>query len=89
MTFGQLRSRIQEVFGEPTRSGNRSFLAKRLAWRIQSLPRVRYPQRAGAGPRNWPAMLTSAPRLPRPPKTNSVRHRTITFPHSPVIPVCP
>lgn len=33
----QLRDKYQQVFGEPTRSGNKPFLVKRLAWRIQSL----------------------------------------------------
>jgi len=37
LTVGQLRDRYAEVFGEPTRSGNRDFLFKRIAWRIQSL----------------------------------------------------
>jgi hypothetical protein len=37
MTVSQLRDRYIEVFAEPTRSGNRQFLFKRLAWRIQSL----------------------------------------------------
>jgi hypothetical protein len=37
MTPGELRAKYLEVFGEPTRSGNRSFLFKRLAWRLQSL----------------------------------------------------
>jgi Protein of unknown function (DUF2924) len=37
MTPAQLREKYLEVFGEPTRSGNKDFLFKRLAWRIQSL----------------------------------------------------
>src|SRR5688500_12227853 len=36
MTVGQLRDKYLAMFGEPTRSGNRDFLFKRLAWRIQS-----------------------------------------------------
>ncbi len=32
----ELRARYAEVFGEPTRSGNREFLIKRIAWRLQS-----------------------------------------------------
>ena len=36
MTPSQLRDKYLEIFGEPTRSGNREFLYKRLAWRIQS-----------------------------------------------------
>jgi len=37
MTVGQLRERYAEVFGEPARSGNRQWLFRRLAWRIQML----------------------------------------------------
>ena len=36
MTPKELRARYAEVFGEPTRSGNREFLIKRIAWRLQS-----------------------------------------------------
>jgi hypothetical protein len=42
----QLRDKYQEVFGEPTRSGNRDFLFKRLAWRIQSLAEGTLSERA-------------------------------------------
>jgi len=37
MTVGQLRRRYAEVFGEPARSGNRQWLLRRVAWRIQAL----------------------------------------------------
>ncbi len=37
MTVGQLRDKYLEAFGEPTNSGNKQFLFKRIAWRIQSL----------------------------------------------------
>lgn len=37
MTVGQLRERYREVFGEPTRSRNKDFLRKKVAWRIQEL----------------------------------------------------
>src|SRR5688572_30783919 len=36
MTPALLREKYLEVFGEPTRSGNKDFLFKRIAWRIQS-----------------------------------------------------
>ena len=32
-----LRRRYAEVFGEPTRAGNRTWLVKRIAWRLQAL----------------------------------------------------
>ena len=37
MTVKQLRVRHLEVFGEETCSGNKDFLWKRIAWRIQAL----------------------------------------------------
>ena len=36
MTAAQLRDQYLEVFCEPSRSGNRDFLFKRIAWRIQA-----------------------------------------------------
>jgi hypothetical protein len=36
MTPRELREKWREVFGEETRSGNRQYLIKRLAWRIQA-----------------------------------------------------
>lgn len=35
MTVGQLRERYEEVFGEATRSGNKEYLWRRIAWRLQ------------------------------------------------------
>jgi hypothetical protein len=37
MTVGQLRQKYLEVFGEESRSNNRQFLFRRIAWRIQAL----------------------------------------------------
>jgi len=36
MTAGELRQRYAEVFGEVTRSGNRPWLTRRIAWRLQA-----------------------------------------------------
>lgn len=36
MTVKELRGRYVEVFGEATRSGNKDFLWKRIAWRMQA-----------------------------------------------------
>jgi hypothetical protein len=36
MTVGQLRVRYTEVFGESTNAGNRDWLVKRIAWRLQA-----------------------------------------------------
>ena len=37
MTVSQLRQKYLEVFSEETRSNNRQFLFRRIAWRIQAL----------------------------------------------------
>ncbi len=37
MTVGQLRLKWRELYGEDTRSGNREYLWRRLAWRVQEL----------------------------------------------------
>lgn len=37
MTITDLRARYAEVFGEPTRSGNKQHLVRRIAWRLQAI----------------------------------------------------
>lgn len=37
MTVRDLRTRYAEVFGDTTRAGNKPWLVKRIAWRLQSL----------------------------------------------------
>lgn len=36
MTVTQLRQKHVEAFGEPTRSGHKDYLVKRIAWRLQA-----------------------------------------------------
>ena len=36
-TIAGLRARYAELFGEPTHAGNRAWLVKRIAWRLQAL----------------------------------------------------
>lgn len=36
MTVGQLREKYEDVFGETTRSGNKPWMVKRIAWRLQA-----------------------------------------------------
>jgi hypothetical protein len=45
-TVADLRARYAELFGEPTRAGNRAWLVKRIAWRIQALAEGDLSQRA-------------------------------------------
>jgi hypothetical protein len=37
LTIGQLRQRFAELFGEATRASNRTWLVKRIVWRLQAL----------------------------------------------------
>ena len=37
MTVAELRARHAEVFGETTQAGHRTWLTKRIAWRLQAL----------------------------------------------------
>jgi hypothetical protein len=37
LSFAQLRARYAELFQEPTRAGNRTWLVRRIAWRLQAL----------------------------------------------------
>ena len=46
MTPAQLREKYLEVFGEASRTGNKDFLFKRVAWRIQSLAEGTLSERA-------------------------------------------
>src|SRR5262249_54530334 len=46
LAIQDLRTRYAEVFGEGTRSGNRAWLIKRLAWRLQALAECDLSERA-------------------------------------------
>jgi hypothetical protein len=45
-TVAALRDRYAELLGEPTRAGNRVWLIKRIAWRLQALAEGDLSQRA-------------------------------------------
>ncbi len=46
LTVPQLRSRHQELFGEPPRSAHKQHLVRRIAWRLQALAEGDLTQRA-------------------------------------------
>ncbi len=46
MTGTELRGRYAKVFGEESRSGNRRWLIRRIAWRMQALEEGDLPERA-------------------------------------------
>src|SRR5687768_5398414 len=68
MTVGQLREKYLEVFGESSRTGNRDFLFKRLAWRIQSLAEGTRSERARKRAEELARDADLRTTLPRPPK---------------------
>jgi hypothetical protein len=46
LSIAQLRQRFSEVFGEPTAASNRTWLVKRIVWRLQALAEGDLSQRA-------------------------------------------
>ena len=46
LSVGQLRARYCTLFGEATRAGNKTWLIKRIAWRLQALAEGDLSQRA-------------------------------------------
>jgi len=69
MSPAELREKYLAVFGEPSRSGNKDFLLKRISWRMQSLAEgslsERAKQRAAELGRDADIRMT----MPRPPQT--------------------
>jgi len=67
MTVADLRARYARVFGEETRSSNKEFLVKRLAWRLQSLAEGDLTERArtrAAELARDADIRTTAPKMP-------------------------
>jgi hypothetical protein len=81
MTLGQLREKYLELFGEPTRSGNRDFLFKRLAWRVQSLAEGTLSERARRRAEELARDADIRTTLPRPPKRTD-EAKTVALPAS-------
>ena len=77
MTVGQLREKYLELFGEPTRSGNRDFLFKRLAWRVQSLAEGTLSERARRRAEELARDADLRTTLPRPPKQADAAAKTV------------
>ena len=79
MTPAQLRQRYLSVFSEASRSGNKDFLFKRIAWRIQSLAEGTLSERARRRAEELARDADIRTTLPRPPAavagTNTVTLR--------------
>src|SRR3954453_1385157 len=80
LTLGQLREKYLELFGEPTRSGNRDFLFKRIAWRVQFLAGGALSERAQRRAEELARDADLRTTLPRPPKLPDTAAKTVTAP---------
>ncbi len=82
MTVAQLRARYLEVFGEPTTSGNKQWLYRRVAWRIQALAfgglSERARQRAAELARDADIRV-QAPRAIAPQRPTNASNRVLTL----------
>ena len=56
----QLRGRYAEVFGETTPAHNKTWLIRRIAWRLQALAEGDLSEQPAAAPRSWPTTPTCA-----------------------------
>lgn len=82
MTVGQLREKFAEVFGEATRAGNKTWLVKRIAWRMQALVEGDISDRArqrAAELANDADLRTSAPKAPKAAPANPERTTSATI----------
>src|SRR5262249_51049894 len=67
LTVGQLRQCFAEIFGEASAASNRSWLVKRIAWRLQALAKAIFP--------NPPPIIAVLIRPLLPPLPNAPRAR--------------
>src|SRR5262249_11655873 len=68
MTVAELRARYADVFSEMTQVGHRTWLIKRIAWRLQALAEGDLSERA---PRRAAELANDADLRLAPPKNNS------------------
>ena len=94
MTIGELRDEYLEVFGEATRSGNKRFLIRRIAWQLQALREGGLSERAlrrASELADESHLRTRAPRIPSPGAADGDPARTISRsfspPHDPRLPM--
>lgn len=88
MSPAELRQRYLEVFGEPTRTGNKDFLCKRITWRIQSLTEGTLSERARARARELARDADIRTTIPKPPRGHSAATITKVAPfHSSAVPL--
>jgi hypothetical protein len=80
MGVSALRQKYLEVFGEPSRSGNKAYLFKKLAWRIQSLAEGGLSERAKRRAEELARDADVRTTVPRPPRaTADAAARTVVL----------
>ena len=57
MTVAELKTKYQDLFGEASRSFNKDYLRKKIAWRIQEIDEAACPNGQNSGLKNWQLML--------------------------------
>ena len=91
MTVTELRKKHAEVFGEPTRSGHKDYLVKRIVWRIQANAEGDISQRARRRAEelaNDADLRTHAPRTkPDNGRPGITTRATVAFDHDPRVPM--
>src|SRR5271154_7289768 len=77
LTMRELRGKFADLFGETTLAGNRTWLVRRILWRMQALAQGDLSERArrrAAELANDADLRVVAPRLPRTPQPPSDVH---------------
>ncbi len=70
----ELRQRFAELFGQPTHTGNKTWLTRRIAWRLQALAEGDLSERArrrAAELANDADLRLGPPQLPRAPRATA------------------
>jgi hypothetical protein len=75
-----LRARYAEVFGEPTKAGNKQWLAKRIAWRLQSMAEGDLSERARKRAEELAGDADLRTTMPRVPVTPASADRVVAEP---------
>src|SRR5262245_39272811 len=78
MTVKDLRGRYAEVYGEPTKSSNKQWLAKRIAWRLQSLAEGDLSERARKRAAELARDADLRTTMPRTPVAKPAPNRTVS-----------
>jgi len=71
MSPAELRAKYQQVFGESSRSGNKTFLCKRIAWRLQSNAEGTLSERARQRAAELARDADIRTTMPKPPTTTA------------------